>query len=374
MKKRRLFYLIYFFCAAAAVFSFYFLYISKDGLPKDIQAVSNVDFSVPYLNGTSAGGVALTDANTGALLYGKNEDVPLPMASTTKIMTALVVLENFDITKTVTVPRMAQGIEGSSMYLKEGERFTVRELLYGLLLSSGNDAAVALAHTCSGSVDAFVQMMNEKAAQLGLENTHFDNPHGLSSQTHYTTARELSQIAAYAMKNEEFAKIVSTKSTYIPKTQEREGRYLSNHNKLLYMYPDTVGIKTGYTIAAGRCLVSAVKRGDATFIAVTLNDRNDWRDHSALYDFAFENFESKKIVSKNTPFFVFCNSENTQEIRGVCESDVYLTYEKGKDVKTEVEIKIEKTSAYLAKSGEKIGTATLFANGEMFYSCDLIKK
>lgn len=232
----------------------------------------------------SARSAVVLDAQTGRILFEQNADEILPMASTTKIMTALVALEAGDLDRTYTVKKEYTLVEGSSMYLKEGETVTLRDTLYGLMLMSGNDAALALAGECGGQ-EAFVQAMNDKALELGLGNTHFDNPNGLDSANHHTTARELAQLAAYAMENPEFRQIVGSAS------YTANGRAMVNQNKLLRLYPDAVGVKTGYTKKSGRCLVSAAERNGRRLIAVTLNDPDDWDDHIALYESAFAQFQ-----------------------------------------------------------------------------------
>ena len=244
----------------------------------------------------SAQACVLIDAKSGAVLYEKNSSARLPMASTTKIMTALVVLEHMSCEQEVIVSKESTLIEGSSIYLKENEKITVENLLYGLLLESGNDAAYTLALACSGSVENFTLLMNEYAKQMGLKDTNFSNPHGLSDENHFTTAYELAFITSTAMKNEKFRKIVSTKK-YVCSSQDGSyNRYFFNHNKLLKSYNGAIGVKTGYTKAAGRCLVSAAQRNDEMFIVVTLNDPNDWRDHENLLEYGFENFKCVEIA------------------------------------------------------------------------------
>lgn len=239
----------------------------------------------------SAASAALLDINSGCFLVEVNANERRPMASTTKIMTALVVLEHCALDETVTVPREAVGVEGSSVYLFEGEEITVRTLLYALLLSSANDAAVALACHTAGSVETFAAMMNEKAAALGLINTHFTNPHGLFDEAHYTTARELSLITAVALQNQTFAKIVATPRYSVPQNGTEATRLFLNHNRLLRTYEGAVGVKTGFTKKSGRCLVSAAEKNGLTLVAVTLDDPNDWRDHAALFDWGFAEYE-----------------------------------------------------------------------------------
>ena len=234
----------------------------------------------------------MLDAVSGRVLYEKNADQQSLIASTTKIMTALVVCERCNVLDRVRIPKEAVGIEGSSMYLKEGEVLTVQELLYGLMLSSGNDAAVALAIYCGGTVEGFAELMNDKARVLGLRQTHFENPHGLDAPGHYSTARDLAILAAYAMDDPLFYKTVSAKSVTIG------DRYLQNHNKLLWQVEGADGVKTGYTRAAGRILVSSATREGRRLVAVTINAPNDWQDHKTLLEDGFSRFQVKRLVSE----------------------------------------------------------------------------
>ena len=219
----------------------------------------------------------LMDADTGAVLAEKNCDTPSLIASTTKIMTALVVVQRCDLDRRVRIPAEATGIEGSSMYLKAGEELTLRDLLYGMMLRSGNDAAVALALCTAGSLERFVGWMNETAQRMELRNTHFANPNGLDDENNYSTARDLALLTRAALREPDFLQVVSTKSIRVGE------RCLTNHNKLLWSLEGAIGVKTGFTRAAGRILVSAVERGGRRMIAVTINDCDDWRDHAALY-------------------------------------------------------------------------------------------
>lgn len=227
----------------------------------------------------SATAAVLMDADMGQVLYEKNGDRQMLIASTTKIMTALVVLEHAapDDVITVTPDHMA---EGSSMYLRAGETVRVEELLYGLLLCSGNDAALALTE-CAGGLTPFVALMNEKAAALGMAHTSFANPNGLDADGHYSTARDMAVLAAAAVENPTFRRICSSRSVTIGQ------RTMENHNRLLRQVEGCVGLKTGYTRAAGRTLVSCTEREGCRLVAVTLQDGNDWADHAALYDYGF---------------------------------------------------------------------------------------
>lgn len=228
----------------------------------------------------SAHSAIIIAADSREVIYEKNADERHLIASTTKIMTALVALDELDQDAVVSVPHEAVLVGGSSMYLKEGELISVRGLLYGLLLQSGNDAAYTIASACGGT-DVFADKMNDKARSLGLLDTHFVNPHGLDDESHYSTAKDVALLAAYALENDDFLSICSCKSTKIGQ------RYMTNHNKLLSMYEGTIGVKTGFTKAAGRCLVSAVNRQGRTFVCVTLNASDDWNDHIKLYDDTF---------------------------------------------------------------------------------------
>ena len=234
------------------------------------------------------------DADTGSVLFSENETKRALIASTTKIMTAVVVLEHCDADREFVIPAEATGIEGSSMYLRTGECLTVRELLYGLMLQSGNDAAVALALACSGSIESFVAQMNAQAQKLGMEDSHFENPNGLDGKTHYSTALDMAKLTRYAMKNEAFCEIVSTKN------KQLGDRYLRNHNRLLWSVEGCIGVKTGFTKAAGRTLVSAATRNGRTLIAVTLCDGNDWQDHAALYDYGFAQYAQTLAIAKGS--------------------------------------------------------------------------
>ena len=247
-------------------------------------------FAAP-VSAISAEKAIVLDAATGRVLFEKNADKQSLIASTTKIMTALLVCERCNVLDRMRIPKEAVGIEGSSMYLREGEILTLQELLYGLMLSSGNDAAVALAIYCGGTVEGFAELMNDKAHTLGLKNTHFENPNGLDSPDHYASARDLAVLAAYAMENPIFYKTVSAKTVTVG------NRHLRNHNKLLWQVEGADGVKTGYTRAAGRILVSSATRNERRLICVTLNDPNDWADHCALLEEGFSRYRVQRIVS-----------------------------------------------------------------------------
>ena len=256
--------------------------------------------SVPVsLASLSASAAVLLHPDSGEICYGKNADVRMPMASTTKIMTALVAIEAAPLSTVITVVPEATNVEGSSVYLYPGETLTLETLLYALLLESANDAAAAIAYGISGSIEAFADRMNARAQSLGLTDTHFMNPHGLDHAEHYTTAYELAQITIAALKHDAFRTIVSTRRMTAPQSGTGGARLFINHNRLLSAYDGCIGVKTGYTKRSGRCLVSAAERDGLTLIAVTLSAPNDWSDHTALLDLGFSVYESVPLVESD---------------------------------------------------------------------------
>ena len=247
--------------------------------------------------GLSAASAILVDAESGRVLFEQNAHEERSIASITKLMTALVAAESAgDLQEEVTILPEWTGIEGSSIYLRAGETVSLETLLYGLLLNSGNDAAVAVAGHCAGDVDSFVERMNAKAAELGMEQTHFTNPNGLSEDGHYSTAYDMALLARACLRNETVAKIAATKSITLGT------RTFINHNKLLWRYEGCIGMKTGYTEKAGRTLVSSARRDGQTLIAVTLCAPNDWADHAALFDYGFETFSEHVLCTAGKEF------------------------------------------------------------------------
>lgn len=238
------------------------------------------------------------ELNSLRFLNERNKDLKLPMASTTKILTALTVIENFDLNKVITVNKKCTNIEGSSIYLKEGERLTVKELLYGLMLRSGNDCAECLASSIIPR-EKFINLMNETAKNCGAKNSNFVNPHGLHADNHYTTAYDLALITAKAMKNPIFKEIVSTKKINISNEKENYDRVLINKNKLLSFYEGANGVKTGYTKKAGRCLVSSATKNNMTIITVVLNSPQMWERSTELLDYSFNEYNLVKVLDAN---------------------------------------------------------------------------
>lgn len=316
-----------------------------------------------YALSVSAESAVLIEAESGEIIYEKNAHKRRGMASTTKIMTALCVLENMDASETVTVPREAVGIEGSSVYLREGEKITVEELLYALMLQSANDAAAALAIATSGSIAAFAELMNAKARELGLSDTHFENPHGLDGEQHYTTAYELARISAYSLKNETFARIVSTVKHTVPATELSPARTLVNHNRLLRESADIIGVKTGYTKRCGRTLVSAANRGGVTLVCVTLCDGDDWRDHRAMLDRGFELYENAPVCRKGE-FSVSVPLVGGERAEVKCENRESLSAVLKKS-RGEISTRVELPRFIYAgaKKGDAVGRVRFFSEG-----------
>ena len=318
----------------------------------------------------SAEAAALCDAASGRILHGKNETRRLPMASTTKIMTALVTLESLPLTAVIRIPKEAVGVEGSSVYLRAGDTYTVEALLYALLLQSANDAAAALAYAVSGSLPAFADKMNCRAAELGLTDTHFVTPHGLDDPEHYTTAADLAKIAAAALENPDFARIVSTRRYLFTTVERTLPRALVNHNKMLLIYDGAIGVKTGFTKKSGRCLVSAARRDGLLLVSVTLNAPSDWDDHKKMLDYGFSEYESRLLAAPGEltlPLPLFnasgeCFVTNRDEIR--------MTLRRGQNAPAPV-YDILPHPTLPQKAGQLAGEV-LFGQGEETVSSPLI--
>ena len=319
--------------------------------------------------GVSARSAALYEPTTATYIYEKNGDMRLPMASTTKIMTALVALENGNPDEVVTVPPEAVGIEGSSLYLREGEKITLGDLLYGLMLRSANDAATAIAVTVGGTQENFVRMMNEKAEELGLSDTHFENPHGLDAETHYTTAKELAALSAAAMENEKFRMLVSTRKKIIGEGDS--ARLIVNHNKMLLLYDGAVGVKTGFTKKSGRCLVSAAERDGVLLIAVTIAAPDDWRDHTRLLDEGFSRVERRTVAADGEMTF------NVPVIGGTAErvpvhnvGDISFICPKD-EVPYRTDVRLCRFTATPVKKGDILGSVLVFREEKLWKTVPL---
>lgn len=317
----------------------------------------------------SAKSAVLINAEDNSVIYSRNCNERLPMASTTKIMTALVALENCPLDTVITVDERSVGVEGSSVYLKKGEKLTLENLLYALLLQSANDAATAIAVKVGGSVEGFADMMNKKAAELGLCDTHFSNPHGLDDENHYTTALELAKIAAAALKNPQFKKIVSTYKAEIP--NEGCQRILVNHNRLLREYDGCIGVKTGFTRRCGRCLVSAASRDGLTLIAVTLSAPDDWNDHKKMLDYGFSMYETVTLTGESGIIFDIPVAGGEKEYARVCtDGNIKITLPRS-DGEITVTAEMPKFMFAPLKKSTVIGKLCFYRNGKIIKEADL---
>ncbi len=260
--------------------------------------VFSYNISSPRAEGVSvsAKSAVVIEAATGRILYQKNAHEKMPMASTTKIMTAIVAIENGNLNDTVVVGPNASGIEGSSIWLSVGEKMTLSDMLFGLMLASGNDAAVAIAEHVGGSLDAFVELMNQKAQEIGAYNSHFANPNGLPADNHYTTAYDLALISAHAMQNVMFQEVVKTQYKTLPWEGHEWNRVVKNKNKILWNYEGGNGVKTGFTEAAGRCLSAAAQREGMQLVSVVLSAPDMFNDCMTLMDYGFNNYDNSLVV------------------------------------------------------------------------------
>ena len=326
--------------------------------------------TAPALSAKSA---VLIDALTGDILIEKNAHSRMAMASTTKIMTALVAAERGDLDKAVSVHPSAIGVEGSSIYLFAGEKMTLRDLLYAMLLESANDAAAAIAIEIGGSTQGFCDMMNAKAEELGLRDTHFKNPHGLYDDEHYTTAYELAKITREALRSEAIKTIVATKKMTITPI-EGNTRVLRNHNKLLSFYEGAIGVKTGFTKKSGRCLVSAAERDGLTLIAVTINAPDDWNDHKRLLDAGFDNFEAIPLTKAGKVCYMLdVMGGDTTSVPLIYKDTLSTTVKKGR--KEDIGCVIETLNRFEfapVMSGKTLGRAIFYLDGEKVGETDLV--
>lgn len=318
---------------------------------------------------TSAKAAILINADTGEVIYEQNPKEKLPMASTTKIMTALLLCENGDMEKQITVTAEMVRVEGSSMGLLAGDKVSFKALLYGMLLASGNDAANVTAYALGGTVNGFVKMMNEKAESLGLNNTHFETPSGLDGDEHYTTAEDLANLARVCMQNPIFKEAASSKSATLEYGNPPYRRTLTNHNKLLKTFEGAIGVKTGFTKKAGRCLVSAAERDGKRVIAVTLKDPNDWADHTALLNYGLEQIKTTEISpsQKEYTLDVIASREgsitvNIEDYNVTSLDDEGFSYE----------INLPNFVYAPIKKGEKLGSTVYFKNGVKIAQKDIV--
>ena len=338
---------------AAFVFSTFTIYVSSSNTPS-----------------LSAKSAVLYEPETKTYIYEKNSTSKLPMASTTKIMTAMVACDHLDKTATVTVPKEAVGVEGSSAYFVENERMSLEDSLYALLLQSANDAAVTIAYNVCGGIDEFSSLMNTKAVQLGIYDTHFTNPHGLDDKNHYTTAKDLAIITAEALNYPLIKKIVSTYKKSI--TTSEKDRIFVNHNKLLYKYENSCGVKTGYTRKCGRCLVGAAEKDGLSLISVTLNAPDDWNDHIKLFECGFSLYEKRLVVGKGEYSYSLpvINGENTM-ISCSNEKEFSLITKKTSP-KIRVQISLSKFVVAPVLKGDILGNLNIYQDGKLLETINIV--
>ena len=335
------------FCAVLAVF------LWMVGCPRAAYAAPSL----------SARAAVLMEASTGQVLMESAAHERLPMASTTKIMTALVALEHADLSQPVQISEKAVGVEGSSVYLKAGEILTMEQLLCALMLESANDAAAAIAIEIAGDIESFADLMNETAQRIGLTDTHFTNPHGLDNAEHYSSAYDLAMLARYALQNPDFARIVSTYKTNIPLGGDEGIRVLINHNKMLKYYDGAIGVKTGYTKRCGRCLVSAAARDGVTMIAVTLSAPDDWRDHTAMLDYGFSLYECAELAQPGQiRCALSCLGSTSESVSASNRDGVSLILPSEHGEITHV-IEANRYLCAPVKSGDTVGEIVFFCDG-----------
>lgn len=316
-------------------------------------------YHTPEISAVSA---ILMEQESRTVLYSCESDAPLPIASITKIMTGLLAAERCDLQAEVVIRSEWLGTEGSNMGLRAGDIRSVEELLYGLLLASGNDAAVSLACYMDGDVSAFVQRMNQRAEELGMTGTCFRNPHGLTQEGHYSTARDMGILTCAALENDRFVEIVGSRY------REVDGVVLRNHNRMLWEYPGAFGVKTGYTEAAGRTLVSCAKQDGMTLVCVTLNDPEDWKDHTALLDWGFSAYDLVDPAAYCWTLPVISGETETVRLQPLAESVVPVR----KNAERIWRAELPPFLYAPCEKGTEFGRTVLYADGEPVYSGPLI--
>ena len=356
----------------AVIFAFTVPIFSSGGENELLRPINGLEV-IDFQGGSpthAARCMTVIDAKTGNVLFSHNANERRGMASTTKIMTALVAIENGDIEAEFVIPKEAVGIEGSSVYLKEGERLTLKELLYCLLLESGNDAATAIAISVGGTEEEFVRMMNEKAKVLGLTDTSFANPHGLSAETHYTTAHDLAIITANAMQYPLFCEIAATKRYSVRYDGTENGRHLVNHNKLLFGTSYAIGVKTGYTKRDGKCLVSAAEKDGMRLIAVTLQDAFPTATHKTLLEHAFSTHESIKLADIGelvSSVHINNGDKPFADVKNYLPAEILLP----KNAKVTCELNLPQALFAPLEKNSTVGYAVFRANGKVVYITNL---
>lgn len=336
-----------------------------------ILQVQSLPEENPQVLSLSAAAAVLINADTGTIIYGKNSYEKRAMASTTKIMTALLTAEAGDLDKRFAADSYAIQVEGTSMGLKQGDIVTRRALLYGMLLPSGNDAANAAAISVSGSMSEFVKLMNSKAAELGLKDTHFANPSGLDADGHYTTAYDLAMLTKAALENPTFAEICQKASAQVDFGNPPYLRTLSNSNKMLWQYEGCIGVKTGFTDNARRCLVSSARRNGVTLIAVTLNAPDDWLDHTKMLDYGFTQVQPTEILLPS-PITVPVVGGNVNSVNLTLSRSLSLPLAKKELQKVTFEVHTEPFLYGGFATGKIGGTAKIYLNGKYVAKVNLV--
>lgn len=337
-----------------------------------VNAAASKAETVPGISGTQVGADAaiVMEAMTGRVLFAQDEHERLPIASTTKIMTALITLEQPDIDAVFTVDEIAIMVEGSSMGLRKGDKASLRALAAGMLLPSGNDAANAAAVRIAGSIPAFVKMMNDRTAEIGLTDTSFETPSGLDGENHYSTAYDMAMLTRVALQNYEFSEICSQYKMRTSFGDPPYDRWLTNHNKLLNYCDDAVGVKTGFTKKAGRCLVSAVKRNGVELICVTLDCPNDWKVHQDLYDRYFEKVQIEDL-SKGIPELYVPVTGGTEPYVPAVKTDIAQIPLPTDGADVEYNITLEQFVYAPVRKGQYLGEARIMVDGEETFKITL---
>jgi D-alanyl-D-alanine carboxypeptidase (penicillin-binding protein 5/6) len=332
----------------------------------------SITYADPVVD-TCAKAAVVMDVKTGRVLYSKNPDAKLPMASTTKIMTTLVAIESGKLNEIVKVSNKAANTEGSSIYLRLGEAIKVEELLYGIMLRSGNDASMAVAEHLGGSIEGFVAMMNAKAKEIGALNTSFANPHGLDNPNHYTTAYDLALITSYALRNPKFAEIVKTKRKTISGPPDVDwDRSMMNKNKMLWQYEGGDGVKTGFTSKAGRCLVSSATRDDWQLCSVVLNCGPMWQESTNLLNYAFTSFSKQMLVDSSEIYQQLKVISGKQDIVEIKPSRDFYMPLKQKEIDRLILVPALKFNHKAPiQKGSKAGELKIYLGNEYLGSVDL---
>ena len=315
----------------------------------------------------SAKSAILMCSDSGSVLWSKNETQPLPMASTTKIMTALLTLECMQAcgNKEIEITDEMVRVEGTSMGLMPGDIVNLDALAKGMLLCSGNDSVNAAAIAVGGTTEKFISLMSEKAKLIGMKDTKFSTPSGLDKDNHHSTAKDMAVLGAYAMENEDFAKIASQKSMQVKFVNPSKVINIRNHNKLLRLYEGCIGVKTGFTKAAGRCLVSCAEKNGVRLICVTLNAPNDWDDHMKLYNYGFENTVSKLFSDKNFKTFVPLEGKKDENIEAIGISEFSKSFKKGDENKVERKVELANSVKSPIEKGQIVGKVVYCLDGRI---------